>query len=718
MHNSRLSAIARKPVSGGAIVLALLSATTQMVAIAAVTGWSGTPDSGVKPNVAAAVVHSLQCAGSRATKPSPCPSAAAPQSRLAGESARERVMVPPGASQCPNSAPGSSCAAHSVAVDAGSFAVPDGLPTCPVNPAKSVPVAGSCAAKSATPPAAPAAVTGAKTVVPEAASPAGGALHSPDAAPPAPDDTLTLSSSSSALNAGNAIRLDAKSTLNVSGTPYAIEIFDTTTKTLVGACTETSECQMSFSAKSGTHSFVAYVAPPTSTVPQTAVKLTSNRVDVKFLGVTLTVNNPSIVAPGKAVTFVASATQDVAATGFVIELHDAATGGRLTYCSRGTTCSTSLIEPTGSVKTVIATLSPSDPTVVEANPDVHAASAKVSATWLAVQGDAAVHGNVLSISAVANADLSQTPYSIYFFDQAGKQLGDACNAGSCAASTAAPAANATYVAAIGRVPIVGSGRGPLAGVMHRLPTTIDRLEVQAASAPIKPSRMLWGVDSCKPLTNDASGNSGLLPQVTGALGAPDFWGRYLPNTANCGGLNSAEIAAAHSHHLGILPIYNDYNCSAVSGNAAGSDYAHAAIGWLQNDLIPQGTAIAIDIEPYGDQCPGAANVDTGFIQGWYDVLVKAGYVPAYYGDTAPGSAFANAWCTTTQQRPDIPENSYLWSFEPSLTARYGKGNMPAFNPYSTRCPGHYAAWQFQLSPGQDQDVDQDEVTSDLPLWYP
>jgi hypothetical protein len=718
VHNSRLSQIARKPVSAGAIVLTLVSVTTQMVALAAATGWSTTPRTDVQSTMAAAVIHSLQCGGSAATKPSACPSVPAqqPQAKLAGENSSERVLVPSGAAQCPNSWPGSSCDAHSVPIDTGSFAVPDGLPTCPMNPAKSVNALGSCTATAVTPPAPPAPAA-AKTTVPGGASPAGGALHSPDPSTTA-DDTLTLTSSSSALNAGNAIRLDAKSTLNVSGTPYAIEIFDVTTKLLVGACTETAECQVSFSAKTGTHSFVAYVATPTQGIPQDGIKLSSNKVDVRFLGVTLAVIEPSIVAPGKAVTFVATATEDVAPTGFVIELHDAATGTRLTYCSRGTECSTSLVEPSGGVKTVIATLSPADPTVVEANPDVHAASTKVSATWLAVQGSAAVHSNVLSLSAIANADLSQTPYSIYFFDEAGKQVGSACNAASCAASAPAPRGKAAYVAVIGRLHAVKSGGGPLATVIGRVPTTIDRLDVQAASAPIKPSSMLWGVDSCKPLTDDPSGNSGLLPQVTGALGAPDFWGRYLPNTGNCGGLNSAEIAAAHSHHLGILPIYNDYDCSAVSGNATGADYAHAAIGWLWNDLIPQGTVIAIDIEPYGDQCPGAANVDTAFIQGWYDVLIKAGYVPAYYGDTAPGSAFANAWCATTQQRPDIAENSYLWSFEPSLTAPYGRGNMPAFNPYSTGCPGHYAAWQFQLSPGQDQDVDQDEASSELPLWYP
>ncbi len=706
MHNnSRLSRIARKPVSAGAIVLALVSVSTQMVALAAVTGWTSTQHADVKSNMAAAVVHGLECGGSAATKPTACPSAVA-QTKLAGETAKQRVLVPTGGTQCPDSGPGVSCVDRSVDLDAGNAAIPVGLPACPTDPTKAIAAPGSC--RTAAAPLTP----------PVSASPAGGRQETPDISALRP--TLTLTSSSPALNAGNAIQLTANSTLSVSGTPYAIEIFDVTTQSLVAACAQASQCVVSFSAKSGTHQFIAFVAEPTTVVPTSGVKLTSNKVDVRFLGVSLQVNAPAVVAPGSPVTFVATATQDVSATGFVIELHDATTGERLSYCSRGTTCSMSLVEPTGGVHRIIATLGPSTPQVRDANPDVHAASTVATATWLSVQADAAVHGGLVTLSAMANADLSQTPYSIYFFDQSGKlQIGDSCNAMSCTASgPAAAGSKVTYMAVIAKVRNASVVRGPLTSVLHSIPTSLDKLDVQVASGPVKPLRMLWGVDSCKALTNDPAGNSGVLPQVTRVLGTPDFWGRYLPNTGNCGGLNANEIAAAHARHIGILPIYNDYDCSAVSGNATGAAYAAAAIGWLENDLIPRGTVIAIDIEPAGPDCPGAANVDTGFIQGWYDVLVKAGYVPAYYGNTSPGSEFANAWCTTTQQRPDIAANSFLWSFEPSLGGSYGKGNMPAFNPYSTHCPGHYAAWQFQLSPGQDQDVDQDEASSDLPLWYP
>ena len=715
MHNSRLARIVRKPVSTGAIVLALVSVTTQMVALAAATGWSPSARGDVKATMTASVIHSLQCGGSAATKPSACPTAQA-QTKLAGDNTHQRVVVPRGGTQCPDSEPGSSCANHAASVDKGNSAVPDGQPACPVDPSKSLGAPGSCIPGSpVVAPAAPVApVAPSQPAVPPPATPS--PTHG---AQPSPDDNgsassaLTLTASSGALTAGEAMLLDARSTLDVSGTPYAIEIFDASTQTLVAACTETSECQVSFSAKSGLHQFVAFVTQPTTTLPTAGAKLTSNKVDVRFLGVSLRVNDPSVVGPGKAVTFTADATEDVGKTGFVIELHDAITGERLTFCSRGTTCSMSLIEPVGGVHTIIATLGPSTPEVRDANPAVHAASTRVQATWLAISATvAATRSGTATLSATANADLHQTPYLIYFFDQSQKQVGDACNAQSCTTVTSLPAGSTqTFIAVIAPLPLSGSVRGPLANVASHAPVALSRLDVQAVSAPAKPVRLLWGVDSCEHLTD-------LFGQVNSVLGTPDFWGRYLPNTGNCGGLNGDEIALAHARHMGILPIYNDYDCSAVVGYAAGSAYAAEAVRWLQNDMIPQGTVIAVDIEPPGPACPGAAGVDTSFIQGWYDGIAGAGYSPGYYGNTSPNSEFANAWCTTTQQRPDIAANSYLWSFEPSLIGNYSRSNAPAFGSYSTTCPGHYAAWQYMISSGSTPNVDQDDAGSDLPLWYP
>jgi hypothetical protein len=706
LHSNRLTQLARKPVSAGVIALAIVSVTTQMIALAAVTGWSNSH--GVKSSMAATVIHNVQCGGPAATRPSACPTPSTTEAKMATGS-RERVVVPSGAAHCPESGPGAACVNHAVTSDTGNSATPDGMTACPTEPSKPVKAPGSCDLGAAGTPAQPAPATPDNHSA--AASPAGGSSHSPN--PKSAPDAVMLSSSSTSLTAGGVIFLTAHSTLDVTGTPYAIEIFDTTTETLVAACTQGTDCMVSFSARSGHHDFVAYVVRATQSMPHGDVKLKSDKVDVRFLGVSLQVVQPSIVAPGKAVTFVANATEDVGKTGFVIEISDASTGQRLTFCRYGTTCSMSLVEPAGGVHPIIATLGAADNAVLNANPDVHAASALVTAVWLSVQLDAAtgspVQNNTVTVSATANADLSQTPYSIYLFDQSGNQLGNACNAASCSATAPLQGGNQSFSAVIGRVPMVGSGSGPLASVIHRLPTSRDRLDVQAVSASVKPTHMLWGVDSCQPITD-------LLGQVNAQVGHPDVWARYLPNTGNCGGLTGAEIAAAHSQHIGILPIFNDYDCSAVSGYATGAGYAHQAVQWMENDMIPPGVAIAVDIEPVGPGC--AANVDQGFIQGWYDVIKQSRFVPAYYGNTSAGSAFANAWCTAVGYRPEIALNSYLWSFEPSLGGGYSKGNAPHFNPYSAGCAGHYLAWQYQLSSGGSPNIDQDEVSSDFPIWYP
>jgi len=222
------------------------------------------------------------------------------------------------------------------------------------------------------------------------------------------------------------------------------------------------------------------------------------------------------------------------------------------------------------------------------------------------------------------------------------------------------------------------------------------------------------------MTGDSNASTGLYAAVSYYDGAPSFWGRYLTDTV-CPGISSTEIAAAHHLRLGILPIYNEYNCSAVVGYDTGHAYGAAATAAATNLGIPAGRVLAIDIEPPGDACPGAANVDAGFIQGWFDGVTAAHYAPAYYGNGTAGSEFATAWCNAVSPavgRPEIAAGSYLWSFEPSLIGAGNKGNPPVYSPYGPGCAGNIVAWQYQLSAGSDRDVDWDEVLTTMPLWYP
>ena len=701
------------------MVLALVSVTAQMVALAAATGWVSVLATAAqhRPQMAAALVRDLACGGA-ADK-----AACAAGATLAPQVALARVAVPKGTKQCPDSGPGATCSTgQSDPIDFGAAALPNGLAACPADPTKPIPNApGACATPPAAAPSPAAAATSSNpspgTDAPVLLSPAASKATDINATP-----ELLLSADKTLLGAGDSTVLAATSPLAVDGTPWAIEIFDQATGALVGACGQTSQCTVAFSASAGAHSFVAYVATPTAALPSAGIRLTSNTVNVHWIGVRLSTSEPSVVGPNHPVTFTANASQDVTGTGYAIELWDTTTGQRLTYCSRGLSCSTSLIEPTAGAHVVEADLALV--AAIDSRPPVLATSALVPGTWVAVNLAASAaypsQGGVVSLTATATADLTGTPWAIYIYTASGQLVGRPCSASICAASLTLPGGKApSFYATIGRRSgAVDPAGTTVSGVRDQVRPDTAGSDVQARSAAVTPIRIMWGVDSCAAFTQDPAGASGLLPQVTSMLGAPDFWGRYLPTTGNCPGLSSAEIAAAHGRHMGILPIFNDYDCSAVSGNGAGSSYALAAINLAQKDVIPLGTAIAIDIEPVGDACPGAGNVDFGFISGWYDQLTRAGYAPAFYGDTQPGSAFANAWCASVQQRPDIANNSYLWSFEPSLTGGFNKGSAPGYSPYNAGCAGKYDAWQYRISDGSTPDVDHDEAAGEFPLWYP
>ncbi|HEX4837022.1 MAG TPA: glycoside hydrolase domain-containing protein, partial [Solirubrobacteraceae bacterium] len=242
------------------------------------------------------------------------------------------------------------------------------------------------------------------------------------------------------------------------------------------------------------------------------------------------------------------------------------------------------------------------------------------------------------------------------------------------------------------------------------------VDVQAKSAVVEPTHLLWGVDSCKAFTGDPSGQE-LYPSVVSHLGTPEFWGRYLTNTV-CPGISSSEVALAARQHLGILPIYNDYDCSAVSSYATGHSYAVSAVAAARNLGIPRGRVLAVDIEPPGDACPGAAYIDSAFIDGWYEGIHDAGYVPVFYGNGTQGSEFASAWCAAVAAVPTIATGSDLWTFQPSLLGSFNKTAAPNFSPYDPGCGGNMLTWQYVLSAGANPDVDQDEALSSLPLWYP
>jgi Domain of unknown function (DUF1906) len=630
---------------------------------------------------------------------------------------RPALLLPPGGKLCPASGPGAACNTSAVAAASpGQASLPDGLTPCPADPAKSrLNSLSACDDITLPAPVPPAAGSNSPTrsspVMPSVPqSSLGSAL--------AQRGTITLSADHSAPRAGESVILAATASATVSGTASAIEIFDQTTGTLAGACMQSRRCLVGYSAAAGVHSFTAFITSPAAT-PPSAAAIVSNAVQVSWLGVGIKAALPSVVGPGKPVTLTASASVDVGALGFVLMFWDKTAGTRLTFCSSGTTCSTMLSEPSAGSHDIVAYVADTASATPAAG--VEATSDTVSPTWLSVVLAANTTypraGGTASITATANADLTNTPWSLGIVDQSGKLVDKPCKSGTtCSARVTLttgpiPFFSAVIGAALPIDPTTIAGQ-----LLQKIADRAGLTNVQARSAAVQPSRLLWGVDSCKPVTGDAAGASGLYPQVDSILGKPDFWGRYLTTTPNCPGISSAEVAAAASHHMGILPIYNAYDCSAVAGYDTGRSYAAGATSAAASLGIPRGTVVIIDIEPPGSWCSGG--IDAAFVEGWYDGVSAANYSPGYYGDMTYGSTFETAWCNAVTERHETATASYLWSFEPSLLGSYTKRSAPDYAPHQVGCAGNVVAWQYELSAGSNPDVDHDEALSKLPLWFP
>ena len=622
------------------------------------------------------------------------------------------LTLPPGSEQCPASGPGAACTSPdtSATVAPGVASTPDGQSPCPAavhNPAPSSPAACTDTLLPAPTASAPSATSG-ESIAPPAVTPS---VPLSTLRPTQATQRLDLTAGSAFLQAGDKAILTATASATMTGTNRAIEIFDQTTRTLAGACTQASQCMVAYSASSGLHSFAAFITRLGAQMPAAGSGVSSNEVGVTWLGVSLA-SDATLVAPGKPVTFTATSTFDVGKAGRVIMIYDNTTKQKLTYCARGTTCSTSLTQAAGGAHEIVGWV-PGQP---------EALSTPITATWLGVSlsGDSTYPqaGGTVHLLATANTDLTNTPWSLGIYDQHGQLVGQACKTGNtCSADITLTSGVTPYFSAVIGAASQNKPKSTLGQLLGKVSGPTALVNIQVHSAAIQPTRILWGVDSCKAFTSSPNGADGLLPRVQGTLGTPDFWGRYLTDTV-CPGISAAEVAAAAHFNMGILPIYNDYNCSNVVGYDTGKAYAAAATAAAGVIGIPQGRAVAIDIEPPGDACPGAAGVDAGFIQGWYDGVAGAGYVPTFYGNGTGGSEFASAWCSAVNAQPAVAGYSYLWSFEPSLLGSYNRASAPGYSPNQTGCAGRMAAWQYQISAGADPDVDHDEALSSLPLWFP
>src|SRR5207237_9547928 len=99
------------------------------------------------------------------------------------------------------------------------------------------------------------------------------------------------------------------------------------------------------------------VSPPSSTAPTGASVVTSVSVEVSWIGVTL-VADRAVIGPGRQVTVTATSTVAVDKTGWLLQIYDAPSHARLTYCASGNVCRTTLTLPVAGGRSMVAVLAP------------------------------------------------------------------------------------------------------------------------------------------------------------------------------------------------------------------------------------------------------------------------------------------------------------------------------------------------------------------------
>src|SRR5215831_4163204 len=336
----------------------------------------------------------------------------------AGVPERPTLSLPDGQPPCQGSGPAAACAAtlEPGAIASGAASTPAGSAACPVMASKPVPANPATCSDV--------------ILAPDRPMSRSTLADRPSVRPSVPVDSLgserpnvlMLSSDADSVLAGRSALLTATADQTVTGTGWAIEIFDLTSGTLVAACSEGSQCSVAYSA-SGRHEFSSFVTSPTDTIPDGAVAMQSNQVIVEWLGAGITVNQ-IVAGPGKPFTVTATSTVDVEGTGRRIEIYDLTSGSRVTYCSRGTRCMTTMTQTRGGVRRILAYVS-GEPGAV---------SPPITLTWLKVSLSATSigpkAGGTVHLKATVNVDLRGSGWAVAVYDQNSRLVGQLCKTGT------------------------------------------------------------------------------------------------------------------------------------------------------------------------------------------------------------------------------------------------------------------------------------------------
>jgi len=146
------------------------------------------------------------------------------------------------------------------------------------------------------------------------------------------------------------------------------------------------------------------------------------------------------VAIGGTITLTATTDRDIGPTPYYIEIFDATTGGWLSWCGYGTSCSATVSQSAATTHAYVAYVAAN---VTQTNPPggIQSGSGNNFVTWANSGFTVSVPPSIScytigTITATANKDVGPTPYYIEIFDGSGTRLKSCGSGTSCSVDAA------------------------------------------------------------------------------------------------------------------------------------------------------------------------------------------------------------------------------------------------------------------------------------------
>lgn len=195
-----------------------------------------------------------------------------------------------------------------------------------------------------------------------------------------------------------------------------------------------------------------------------------------------------------------------------------------------------------------------------------------------------------------------------------------------------------------------------------------------------PSEPLWGIDSVDVISEE------FYNCIQENFGEPSVFGRYLKDKDGVSsGIAKDEITLIHSKGLYMLPIYNHFENATTYER--GVKEAQQAIQFANDSGVPEGVAIFADIEPIYP-------VDSAFIQGWHETMMKSEYESGIYGVFSKDSDLTAAFNKAAAENEEIRTHTIIWSSYPQKGITK-KEEAPQYQPEAPENSLNYG-WQYGL----------------------